>query len=289
VTWVGRAKAHWRRRSGYRRLASSFAIIFGGLWLFLEPISLVFPDLFERSWGVLAILVGVSLIGGLWRSRPRESLEFKLPPSDLTIKIAVGDVLAQEGNVVLGSNDTFDTSLSNDIISPKSVQGQLLQRVFAGDIDALDGQISTSLAEVTPVADPDKTFGKTDRYPIGTVAIVAKGNARYFLPAIAKMSAGTPPHTRASVEGVQMALTKAWEAVGRAGQRDPVHAPIVGSHLARVGLSHTWLAQMMILSFVAVTKKDSGSSSLTIWVADGDAATVDLAALDDWLRALCAA
>jgi len=46
---------------------------------------------------------------------------------------------------------------------------------------------------------------------------------------------------------------------------------------------------MMILSFVAVTKKESGSSSLTIWVAKDDAAVVDLAALDGWLKALCAA
>jgi hypothetical protein len=46
---------------------------------------------------------------------------------------------------------------------------------------------------------------------------------------------------------------------------------------------------MMVLSFVAVTKKDGGISSLTIWVAENDSATVDLAALDDWLRALCAA
>lgn len=289
MTRIARAQAHWRRRSGYRRLASSFVIIFGGLWLFLEPVSLIFPDVFNHSWGVLVGLIGVSLIGGLWRSRPRQHLEFKLPPSDLSITIRVGDVLSQDGNVVLGSNDTFDTSLSDDIISPKSVQGQLLQRTFGGDIEALDSQIATSLAEATPIIDRDKTFGKTDRYPIGTVAIAARGNTRYFLPAIASMSASTPPHTRASVEGVQMALTKAWEAVGRAGQRDPVHAPIVGSHLARLGLSHTWLVQMMILSFVAVTKKDSGSSSLTIWVAENDVATVDLAALDDWLRALCAA
>lgn len=289
MRWIGRARAHWGRRAGYRRLGSSFAIIFGTLWLFLEPVSLIFPDLFEHSWELLVALIVVGLLGALWRSRPRERLEFKLPPSDLKISIAVGDVLSQDGNVVLGSNDTFDTSLSDDIISPKSVQGQLLQRSFGGDIDDLDEQIATSLAEATAVVDPDKTFGKTARYPIGTVAIATKGNTRYFLPAIARMSASTPPHTKATVEGVQMALTKAWEAVGRAGQRDPVHAPIVGSHLARLGLSHTWLVQMMILSFVAVTKKDSGSSSLTIWVAESDVTTVDLAALDDWLRALCAA
>jgi hypothetical protein len=206
----------------------------------------------------------------------------------VTISIKVGDVLAQTGNIVIGSNDTFDTSLDDEIISARSVQGQLLQKTFNGNTKELDEQIRHSLVEQTCHRDERKTFGKVDRYPIGTVAIVRKGQARYFLPAIAKMSANTPPETRATVDGVQLALTKAWESVGRAGQREPVHAPIIGSHLARLGLSRTWLVQMMILSFVAVTKKESGSSELSIWVAEPDAAIVDLAALDDWLKALCA-
>jgi len=284
-----RARAHWRRRSGYRRLGTSIALIFGTIWLFVEPISLVFPDLFDHSWGLLIALFILSVLGALWRSRPKNLLEFKLPPSDLDIAVRVGNVLAQEGNVVVGSNDTFDTSLSEDIISARSVQGQLLQRTFDGDLHELDRQIETSLAEDPPTRDPSKTFGKQDRYPIGTVAVVKKGNTKYFLPAIARMSSSTPPHTQATVDGVQMALTKAWEAVGRAGQREPVHAPVVGSHLARLGLSRTWLIQMMVLSFVAVTRKESGSASLTIWVAKPDAATVDFVALDDWLRDLCAA
>jgi hypothetical protein len=45
---------------------------------------------------------------------------------------------------------------------------------------------------------------------------------------------------------------------------------------------------MMVLSFVAVSTKEAGSAKLTIWVAEQDAHLVDLAALDDWLRALCA-
>lgn len=286
---VRRVRAHWGRRSGYRRLGTSIAIVFGTLWLFIEPISLAFPKFFDHSWGLLVALLILSVLGSLWRSRPRNQLEFKLPPSDLVIAIRIGDVLAQDGNVVVGSNDTFDTSLSEGIISVKSVQGQLLQQTFNGDLHEVDGQIATSLTEDPPTRDSSKTFGKQDRYPIGTVAVIKKGNTRYFLPAIARMSSSTPPHTRATVEGVQMALTKAWEAIGRAGQREPVHAPVVGSHLARLGLSRTWLIQMMVLSFVAVTKKESGSSSLTIWVAESDATDVDFVALDGWLKDLCAA
>lgn len=255
----------------------------------IEPVSLIFPDLLKRSWGFLVLLLAVSACGAVWRSRPRDRLEFTLPPSDVTIAIAVGDVLAQEGNIVIGSNDTFDSSLTDEIISVHSVQGQLLKTIFNGNTKELDDGITTSLVDLAPTDDPKKSFGKTKRYPIGTVAIIKREAARYFLPAIATMSASTPPRTTATVEGVQMALTKAWEVVGQAGQREPVHAPIIGSHLARLGLSRTWLVQMMVLSFVAVTKKESGSDSLTIWVAEDDAAIVDMAALDDWLRALCAA
>jgi hypothetical protein len=263
--------------------------VFGGCWLLLEPTTLVFPHFLGRSWGLLAGLVVVSASGALLLSRPRRHLEFRLPPSDLGISIEVGDVLGQQGNVVLGANDTFDTNLSGDIIHAASVQGQLLQRVFDGDLQDLDDQITTSLAGVVPVPDLTKTFGKTDRDPIGTVAVVRKGRTRYFLPAIASMSATKPPRTNATVDELQTALTRAWEAVGRGGQREPVHAPIMGSHLARVGLTRTLLIQVMVISFIAVTKRDSGSSSLTIWVAERDAIELDFAALESWLRDLCAA
>lgn len=255
----------------------------------MEPTSLVFPNLFDRSWALLVGLVGFSALGAFWASRPRRRLKFQLPPTDLSISIEVGDVLSQAGNVVVGSNDTFDTALSEDIIHAASVQGQLLQRVFEGDSQDLDRQISKSIAQVQAAHDANKAFGKTDRYPIGTVAFARRGNTRYFLPAIASMSGAAPPRTTATVEGLQTALTRAWEAVGRAGQREPVHAPIIGSHLARVGLTRTLLVQVMILSFIAVNMREKGSSSLTVWVAEKDAPEVDLASLDSWLRTLCTA
>lgn len=283
-----RLQAQFRRRSGQRRLATSFAVVFGAFWLFLEPVSLVFPDLIVRNWRLFVAVSVISAGVALWNSRPRDRLEFSLPPTDVSISIAIGDVLDQPGNIVIGSNDVFDTDLTDEIISPASVQGQLLQKVFGGDLTELDRQISHSLAGVPYTTDSAKVFGKTERYEIGTVAMARKGDARYFLPAIARMSAHRPAHTSATITGVQVALTEAWQAIGKGGQREPVHAPIVGSHLARLGLSRTWLIQMMVLSFVAVATKESGSASLTVWVAEQDAAIVDLPALDDWLRALCA-
>jgi Domain of unknown function (DUF6430) len=249
----------------------------------------VFPDLIDKNWPLFVGVVIVSIAAGLWRARPRNRLTIRLPPTDVSITIAVGDVLEQTGNVVIGSNDVFDSDLADDIISPTSVQGQLLKVVFNEDLQELDRQIEHSLSGIDYELDTEKVFGKKKRYPIGTVAIAKQNDTRYFLPAIAHMSAHHPPHTSATISGVQLALTETWRVIGQGGQRESVHAPIVGSHLARLGLSRTWLIQMMILSFVAVTKKEAGSASLTIWVAEKDASIVDLAALEDWLHALCAA
>jgi hypothetical protein len=288
VDRLKRARAHWRRRSGRRHFATSFAIVFGGFWLFLEPVSLAFPNLIDKNWRLFIGVFLLSAVAAGWRSRPKNRLEFSLSPTDVSIAVEVGDVLDQQGNIVIGSNDVFDTDLADEIISAASVQGQLLQNVFGGDLIELDRQISRSLDGIQCVHDADKVFGKQERYAIGIVAMAKKGEARYFLPAIATMSAHRPPHTSATITGVQTALTEAWQAIGKGGQREAVHAPIVGSHLARLGLSRTWLVQMMVLSFVAVATKESGSAKLTIWVAEQDAHVVDFATLDDWLRALCA-
>lgn len=269
-------------------MTASAVVVFGGFWLVLEPVSLIFPDLIDRNWILFVAVVVLSVVIALWLSRPRNRLTFELPPTDVSITIAVGNVLKQSGNIVIGSNDVFDTDLSDDIISPKSVQGQLLVDVFGGDQVDLDGQIAHALVGVDYTTDPEKVFGKRRRFALGTVPMVRKGDTRYFLPAIAKMSAHRPPHVTATIAGVQAALTTAWQAVGQAGQRESVHAPIIGSHLARLNLSRTWLIQMMVLSFVAVATKDGGSADLTIWIAERDAAIVDLVALDEWLRALCA-
>jgi hypothetical protein len=283
-----RLRAHFARRSGRRRLAAAFLAVLGGLWLIVEPAGLFFPHAFKWGWRGYLALVLASGVAAIIRARPRDAVIRALPPTDVTVAVRVGDVLDQDGDVIVGANDTFDTRFEDDVISPASVQGQLLAGVFGGDCAEFDGQISHSLANVAGTEDADKQFGKRVRYPIGTVAVARRGNTRYFLPAFARMSAALPAHVGATIEDLQVALACTWRAINMAGQREPVHAPVVGSHLARLGVSRTLLAQMIILSFIAATRS-GGPSSLTVWIAPQDRDIVDMVVLDDWLRGLCAA
>jgi hypothetical protein len=285
---MGRYIAHYRHRSTRRRLLAVFPAVFGGLWIALEPAGLFLPDAFDWGWaGYLSLLVASAALAILY-ARPRDEIARALPPTDVRVAIRVGDILGQTGNVIVGSNDVFDTQLEDEVISPVSLQGQLLLRVFEGNRAELDDQIDASLAAVDGTPDPDKTFGKRDRYPIGTVAMVRRGSSRYFLPAFARMSTSMPANVRASIEELEIALAKTWQATNVAGQHEPVHAPIVGSRLARLGVSRTLLAQMIILSFIAATRS-GGPPSLTLWISPHDRDDVDMLVLDDWLRGLCTA
>jgi hypothetical protein len=284
---LARLRTHLSRRSGKRQVRAAFAAIFGVLWLALEPAGLFFPDTFDWGWSGYVGLVALSGIAAIIVARPRTEIIRSLPPTDVTVSIRVGDVLDQRGNIIVGSNDTFDTRFEDGIISPASVQGQMLTRSFGADHVELDRLISASLPD-SGVEDNDKTFGNRRRYPVGTVAQVIQGDVRYFLPAFATMSKGMPANVKSTVEDLQVALARTWEAVNIGGQREPVHTPIIGSHLGRIGVSKTLLIQMIVLSFLAAARQ-GGPSELTVWIRPDDQVTVDLAVLDEWLRGLCAA
>jgi hypothetical protein len=268
-------------------LGAAFISVFGTLWLVVEPAGLFFGHAFELGWLGYVALVIASGFAAIFVARPRDAVSRSLPPTDVTVAVRVGDLLAQSGNIVVGANDTFDTQFEDEVINRASVQGQLLVRIFEGKRDLLDRQIEDSVGKADGSLDQEKKFGKRVRYPVGTVAVVRHESSRYFLPAFTRMSATLPAHVSSTIESLQIALAGTWRAINAAGQREPVHAPIIGSHLGRLGVSRTLLTEMIVLSFIAATRA-GGPSSLTIWVSPQDRDFVDMVVLDEWLRGLCA-
>jgi hypothetical protein len=68
-----------------------------------------------------------------------------------TVTLIVGDLFDQEGNLVIGMNDTFDTEIPV-LIKPGTVQGQLLQRQYSGDRNRLDRDLDKALNGIPVVA-----------------------------------------------------------------------------------------------------------------------------------------
>jgi DNA-binding SARP family transcriptional activator len=190
--------------------------------------------------------------------RADEILRREFPGLRARLSVVRGDLFDQnDANLVVGFTDTFDTSTHrNELISVNSVQGQMLHRVYGGDVAVLDRELRRGLRQVAPVGRElprDKPKGKRVRYPVGTVVPLPHQGGWIF--AVAYCRQGNDLMGRSSPSELRLSLERLWHAVALRGQLRPVAIPIVGSGLARVReLSRPQLAAMIIETFTAAQR-----------------------------------
>ena len=271
---------------GFTRIAGTFLMIFGGGWLLLEPAGLFFPNKLELGWRGYVYLVLFSLLGTIVTRWPRPVIATKLSSPDSLIELKIGDLFAEPANLVIGTNDVFDTELG-DVIKPLSVQGQFLTRVYQNDRAKLDADIETALGvlQCPKTEDLDKKIGKRIRYPVGTTIALGSVEQRYFLAAYGRM--GNDLKCESDADALWLALSNLWEEVRLKGQSMPIAMPIVGSDLARTNLPRMTLIRLILLSFVVASKNGYVSEKLTVVIHPKDLSTLNYYSLQDCLMSAC--
>lgn len=198
-------------------------------------------------------------------ARGGEILRREFPGLRTTVAVVKGDLFEQEdANLVVGFTDTFDTFTRQDVvISSTSVQGQLVARVFGGQVEELDTLLRRGLRQVAPVTQESRTAkpqGKRTRYPLGTVAALPLDGRRIFATAYSQL--GNDLVARSTAETLRESLGKLWDAVALHGQYRPVAVPLIGSGLARIReLSREQLITMIIDTFVHSCRKHTAVAS----------------------------
>lgn len=271
---------------GFHRLKNSFLSTFGLLWLFIEPAALFFPEKLNIGWLGYFGLAVLSFIFAIIQCRPRRAISKKLISPDSAIEIKIGDLFDEDGHLVIGFNDVFDTELGN-IIRDSSVQGQFLTRVYRSERTRLDADIEVALQpyHTERQEDSGKSRGKTWRYPIGTVITISSPNKCYFLTAYGYMNNNL--NIQSNTDYIMTSLNKLWKEVRQKCQGTGVAIPIIGSDLARVGLSRTELAKFIITSFIIETKRTFITRKLTVMIYPEDLDSVDFYDLQEFLESVC--
>jgi hypothetical protein len=272
----------WRSKAALLRLGRRFLEVFGVCWLLFEPLALWRPE--DLRWGLRGYLglTGLSFLAAILWAWPKNSITRKLPVSDTKIVIAVGDLLEQKGNIIIGCTDVFDTEIG-DVISASSIQGQFQTKLFPNQ-QKLDQAINEALADVVSKLDEAKSKGKNKRYPIGTVALIESKGNRYFLLAYSNMR--NDMRVESDICKLSTSLNECWEAIRVHGQHEPIHIAIVGSALARIGLSRALLLQFLVLSFLDAEKKESLTCELNVHIHESDVEHIDFVDLETWLSGL---
>jgi Domain of unknown function (DUF6430) len=278
-----------RTSLGRRVLATYSLVAFGVVSATIQFLAAIFRSFPPHPAITFAASLAVCAGWGLTRAYPRFYIRHQLRGPDVLLSVVVGDLFAQQTHLAVGFSDTFDTSIADDrVIHRTSIQGQLLQRIFAGDQHRLDRQLASALSAVSPLRTESrsaKPHGKLTRYPIGTVAVL--GQPQRLIFAIAYGCMGNDLVVRAPVEDLWHCFHQLWEAVYQHGQRGALSIPLMGSGLARAdSLDRENLLRLILLSFVSYSRLRVVCEELRVVIRPEDLRRVDLVSLREFLHTL---
>lgn len=247
-------------------------------------VDVLFPDTFKHHGTPVAIVVGaVSVAYALFRAWPRP-IEHSYSAPNTTIRVVEGDLLDEPGHIVVGTCDTFDTKVPR-IISDQSLQGQALARLYGGDIERLDRDLVEALRDETVIGRVEKE-GKTERFAIGTVAVVPQGRRRLLFVAYTEMSAEN--EARGTSDRVWKSLLCLWAATSRDGNGQAIAVPVIGGGQARIAqiLPAQDAIRFIAFSFMLTSRREKVCDELRIVVQPDVYSRLDRLELQAFLDSL---
>lgn len=284
---------YWKKEFLQSRALAAFLEALGVLWLLLEIADFFFPDLKAYTAthipNVRWAFFGLCLAFALWKAWPRSSLIRRLNGRDVQIEIRIGDMFSMSGALIIPTNTTFDTQVSPEIISERSVQGQFTRQYY-DSIPHLDTDIAAKITSdgYNGQQDAAKTFGKQTRYPIGTVIKIAPKQRPAYLVATAEFN--THPTVRnGKFTDVMDSLGKLWAYISDKGGREELVIPLFGTGFSRVPVQRKEVVQEIIKSFIAACATKVFTEKLTIAIHPADYQTheLDLVDLERYLDYTC--
>lgn len=264
------------------KFVSSFIHTFGTLAILLGVLDILFPNTFGLEYPGLGAFSVISLIWAGLGILPRFEISRRLSVPDTVIKIRVGDIFQEDGDLIIGMNDTFDTEKGN-IIKSTSIQGQFLTTIYNDDTPRLNTDLMAALNGKSGSSDSEKAQGKKIRYPIGTVATLNVGTKRYYCSAYSFM--GNNLKAQSDIKKLSTSLDMLWEEIRLKGQRGKVAMAVLGSDLARIGTaSHSNLIKLIISSYLLASRENPISEQLTIVIHPRNLGKVNMLELSDFLQ-----
>lgn len=212
-----------------------------------------------------------------------------LENADTKITLRVCNIFAQKVALVIPTNTTFDTTMEDEFISVKSVQGQYQEKYYRNAVSNLNRDLAYGLQNVPYEELHDGRTTNTKRYPIGTTCKVSRKLQHDYFLAIADINKFGKPEN-VTLESITMALVSFWQHLNEFGHIETIRMPIIGT--GRAGLknaSRDRIIQEIIFSFVLAAREMKVTEHLVICIHPSDFANKNLHWDDlcDYLRYTC--
>ncbi len=260
------------RKHPLKAFAAGFAA-FSVCWTLIACCTYVIPSLNLRGTFVLAGIVIVSLVYAAFRVWQPSQIEITVRHTNTKIEVKFGDLFAQDGYRAIAVSEFFESELGIPV-SEKSLHGLFLKKCFGGHPQSFDTILSSELHGI-PGIYAGKQCGKTQKYPIGTTALVPLNNDHYLCFALCETDISTCK-AHADVPTLWLALQGLWQKARTSLGGAPLVLPLVGSGLSGVGLDAKELLDLIILSIIAETKRQQIATRICIVLAPDRFEEIDL-------------
>jgi hypothetical protein len=227
----------------------------------------------QHSYYGLIILVGLSVAFVLSTRRPVSRVSYKIPKKDFELEVKIGDLFAETGETIISSSSTFDTDMSNGLISPNSLQGQVAFQYFNGQTAEIDRQIEASLKNENFIINEERP-GKKKQYPIGTVARVNSHGKNFYFVAMSHMDKNGNAYSDARI--LDEALEKLWKNMASKAELGDIVMPLMGTGRGRIPLPRKKVIERIAQSFADASQEQVFSNKLTIMVRPQEASKFSL-------------
>ncbi|HWW63349.1 MAG TPA: macro domain-containing protein [Sphingomonadaceae bacterium] len=230
-------------------------------------------------------IIGMVVLGVIYaflNKRPIRQFIHRIPGTDLSIEVKIGDLFDGSNDVIVSTNTTFDTDMASGLIDTDSIQGQVATKFFNANTDEIDRQLDVDLAHVHGDERADAP-GKKIEYPIGTVARVKSHNRTFYFVAMSRLN--NQGNAKATLREIEDALDATWAFIAESGELRDISIPLMGTGRGRTGIPRRKMVERIAQSFADGSRKKAFSNKLSIFIRleDADRSEVNLYQIRDYL------
>jgi O-acetyl-ADP-ribose deacetylase (regulator of RNase III) len=192
----------------------------------------------------------------------KKKIEIKNHGLDTRIFVEFGDLFSKDGWKAVATNDFFDSDVDEDLVSSNSLHGITIKRFWKNRQTDWQNQVNASL-NGTAFEKESRSKGNTNRYPIGTAATAITSSQKFLFVALGKtdsLSNVTTANAESLIRAVRGLLQKARAKCSY----EPLAIPLMGSGLARTGIKHSVLVDLMLAAIHEESRLGKVTNKITI-------------------------
>ena len=263
-----KTKSYWVYALWSVDSVKTFIAVVGGVWTVADIFdSYKLIDKRALPFYSIILLLLLGLIVVIVTRRPVKKIVYKYPGQDLKIEVRIDGLFRVAGQKVISTNTTFDTDISNGIISLNSLQGQFTQKFYPGELQKLDSELNRGLAGL-PYTIVQKQEGKKDRYELGTTVKLKLADQYFYWFAMSDLNNNN--NAKTTLKNVNQALDGLWNYIETKGEKADTVMPVIGSGLGRLTTSRKKLIAIIAQSFINASENQIFSNKLIIVVHPND-------------------